>query len=144
MPNLIADIFAGGAEGVFKGIGSLAKDMRSAITGEISPEKKAEIEQKLMELEFVAQKAQTDINLEEAKNPKIFVSGWRPFIGWVCGAALAYTFIGYSLIEWGLSISGSDIKPPVLHTDSLFELVLAMLGMGGLRTFEKVKGVANK
>lgn len=141
MPNIIADIFSGGAEGILKGIGSLAKDVRSAITGEISPEKKAEIEQKLMELEFVAQKAQTDINIEEAKNPNIFVSGWRPFIGWVCGLALAYTFVGYSLIEWGLTIAGSSIKPPVLHTDYLFELVMAMLGMGGLRTFEKVKGV---
>lgn len=142
MPNIIADIFAGGAEGAFKGIGSLAKDVRSAITGEISPEKKAEIEQKLLELEFAAQKAQSDINLEEAKNPNLFVSGWRPSIGWVCSFALAYTFIGYSLIEWGLKIAGSTIQPPVLRTDYLFELVMAMLGMGGLRTFEKVKGVA--
>lgn len=140
--NIISDIFAGGAKGVFEGVGSLAKDLRSAITGEISPEKKADIETKLMELEFVAQKAQTDINLAEAQNPNIFVSGWRPFIGWVCGIALMYTFVGYSLIEWGLALAGSDIKPPILKTDYLFELVLAMLGMGGLRTFEKFKGVA--
>lgn len=142
--SLVSDIFAGGSEGVFKGIGGMAKDIRSAITGDISPDKKAEIETKLLEIEFAAQKAQTDINIVEAQSPSLFVSGWRPYIGWVCGMALAYTFIGYSLLEWALRIADSRIQPPMLHTDYLFELVMAMLGIGGLRTFEKIKGVASK
>lgn len=129
---------------VLTGIGGLAKDIRAAITGDISSEKKAEIQMKLAELEMQANKAQTDINLAEAQNPNLFVSGWRPFLGWICGLSLAYTFIGYSLIEWAVATFHLNIVPPVLHMDYLFELVMAMLGLGGLRTFEKVKGVASK
>src|SRR3990167_746706 len=122
--------------GVLSGIGALAKDIRAAVTGDISPEKKAEIGLKLAEIEAQASKAQTEINLFEAQNPNLFVSGWRPFIGWICGLAIAYHFMGYSLFEWGIAILKLQFPPPVLHTDYLFELVLAMLGIGGLRTFE--------
>lgn len=142
--GLISEIFAGGAKGVFEGIGSLAKDVREAITGDISAEKKAQIQSRLVELEYLSSKAQSDINLAEAQNPNLFVSGWRPAIGWICGLALAYTFIGYSIIEWCLKFSGSDVQPPELHTGYLMELVVSMLGLGGLRTFEKLKGVASK
>ena len=128
--------------GVLSGMGALAKDIRAAVTGDISPEKKAEIQLKLAELEMQASKAQTDINLGEAQNPNLFVSGWRPFIGWTCGFAIAYHFLGYSLFEWAIPIFKLQLTPPVLHTEYLFELVLAMLGLGGLRTFEKMKGVA--
>lgn len=143
---LISGITVDGSmiEKTFSGIGSLIGSVRSAITGDVSPEKKAEIEAKLLELEYNLSKLQTDINLEEAKNPNLFVSGWRPSIGWVCSFALAYTFIFYSLIEWGLRLADSAIQPPDLRVDYLFELVMAMLGLGGLRTFEKIKGVASK
>ena len=90
--------------GVLSGIGALAKDIRAAVTGDISPEKKAEIQLKLAELEMQASNAQTDINLVEAQNPNLFVSGWRPFIGWTCGFAIAYHFLRYSLFEWGIAI----------------------------------------
>lgn len=139
--SLISDIFSGGAEGLLKGVGSLAKDIRIAITGK-DPTKMAEIEAKLVELEFLATKAQSDINLEEAKHPSLFVAGWRPFIGWVCGVSLTYHFIGYSLMEWFIKVYNLDISPPVLDTEGLLGLVIALLGMGGLRTFEKIRGVA--
>lgn len=138
--SLISDIFAGGTKGVLEGIGALAKDIRIAITGK-DPQKMAEIESKLLEMEFIAQKAQTDINLEEAKNPNLFVSGWRPFIGWVCGIGVFYHFIGFSLIEWIIMVFKLNITPPKLDTEGLLGLVIALLGMGGLRTFEKLKGV---
>ena len=86
---------------------------------------------------------QMAINTEEAKSASVFVAGWRPFIGWVCGAALAYTYIGYPFLVWILSIWHPEITAPKLGNDAmLYELMFGMLGMGGLRTFEKYKGVA--
>ncbi len=94
-------------------------------------------------LGFIAQQqnAQSEINKIEAVHPKIFVSGWRPFIGWVCGASLAYTYIVAPFWSWVLVLWYPDVSLPALPTESLFELVLALLGLGGLRTYEKTKGV---
>lgn len=88
--------------------------------------------------------AQAGINAEEARSPSLFVSGWRPFIGWCCGIGLAYVFLVYPLLTWWLALYKPALVPPVLVADHLFELVTAMLGLGGLRTFEKLKGVASK
>ena len=86
-------------------------------------------------------KGQIEINKIEAGSTDRFVSGWRPFIGWVCGTALAYTYIGQPLLAWVLLLTGANATPPSIVGDNLMELVFAMLGLGGLRTFEKVKGV---
>jgi hypothetical protein len=87
--------------------------------------------------------AQIDVNKVEAASPSIFTSGWRPFIGWVCGSALLYTYLGYPFLMWILSVWKPEISPPKLGNDGmLYELLFGMLGLGGLRTFEKVKGVA--
>lgn len=138
---IIETILAGGIKPIFQGIGGLAKDIREAITGEaiLDPTKKAELEAKAMEIEFAAVKAQTDINLEEAKNPNIFVSGWRPFIGWVCGLALGWQFIGNPVFEWVVKLAGKNVIPPAIDSGSLITVLMALLGLGGLRTFEKVK-----
>jgi hypothetical protein len=84
---------------------------------------------------------QIQTNTEEAKHTNLFVSGWRPFIGWVCGLGLTYNFLIYPLLLWIIQVNGSDIKPPPLFADNLMELVLGMLGLGTLRSFEKWKGV---
>ena len=84
---------------------------------------------------------QIQVNTEEAKSASVFVSGWRPFIGWVCGFGLTYNFLIYPLLLWVISINGSTIKPPPLFSENLMELVLGMLGLGALRTYEKWKGV---
>lgn len=89
-----------------------------------------------------ADQAQTDVNKAEAASGSIFVGGWRPFIGWVCGAALAFQYLGRPLAIAGASafhMQGFDL--PGLD-ENLWQLMLGMLGMGGLRTFEKLKGVA--
>lgn len=142
--NILGLIASGGISELMKGVGTLAKDIRSAVTGEISPERKAEIEQKLLELEFASQKAQTDINIEEAKHKSIFVAGWRPAIGWCGAVGLFYHFIGHPIFVWVVSIGGWSIKPPELNTEGLLSLVFAMLGMGGLRTFEKIRNVEGR
>lgn len=87
--------------------------------------------------------AQTQINTAEATNPSVFVAGWRPFIGWVCGMSIAYTFIGYPILLWAAATFRPDMHPPQLVNDGmLWELMFGMLGLGGMRTFEKVKGRA--
>ncbi|MGI0119700.1 3TM-type holin [Zooshikella sp. RANM57] len=84
-------------------------------------------------------------NLEEAKNPSIFVSGWRPALGWLCALLLGYAWIGRDLIVMALALSGhTDVANtlPMIDTGELFSLVFALLGLGGIRSFEKTKGVA--
>lgn len=101
----------------------------------------AELFKAAQEQDFQLALSQIQLNTEEAKSQSIFVSGWRPFIGWVCGIALTYNFIIYPLMLWFIAFYGSTIKPPALFSDVLMELVLGMLGLGTLRTFEKWKGV---
>ena len=148
----LSDIISGGGEGLLKGVGEVAKDIREAITGKsiIDPNKQAEIEMKLLEIqnktqewEYLLAKGQLDINIEEVKNTNILVSGWRPFIGWVCGVGIAWQFILSPLIEWVCKISGKTIIPPTLDTAGLMGLVIPLLGLGGLRTYEKIKGTQN-
>jgi hypothetical protein len=86
-------------------------------------------------------KAQAAVNQQEASSPSLFVAGWRPFIGWACGAALVYSFILVPLGMWIGFVVGKPIpKPPVLD-DHLWELMFGMLGLGGMRTMEKLKGL---
>jgi hypothetical protein len=140
MSGIIGQILAGGVGELLSSAGQFAKDIRQAITGEISPEKKAEIEQRALEIEYALTKAQTDINVEEARHPSIFVAGWRPFIGWICGCSLGWHYIGNPLMTWAVRMAGrSDIIPPTLDTGELMTVLLAMLGLGGMRTFEKFK-----
>ena len=87
---------------------------------------------------------QLEINKAEAQNPNLFVSGWRPAIGWVCAFALLYQYLLKPLAE-GIAASLGHPLPTLPGLDeNLWQLLLGMLGLGGLRTFEKVQGVAAK
>ena len=108
------------------------------------PEAKAKAEGELRSSLQLWDKGQTDINAVEAANTNLFVSGWRPFIGWVCGIALAYQYVAAPLLMWIASSLHIALSAPPKLDGTLWELVFALLGMGGLRTFEKVKGVASK
>jgi hypothetical protein len=106
---------------------------------------KHEAEMEILETVQDAVKGQIEINKVEAAHKSIFVAGWRPSIGWCCSISIAYSFILAPVITWLGPVFAPDLPPPpVLDTDQLFQLVLAMLGMGGLRTFEKMKGVARE
>lgn len=94
--------------------------------------------------DFQLRLAQTKINEKEAEHPSIFVSGWRPFIAWVSGVALAYNFLIYPLMLWIVAAFGATFTPPPLFSENLMELVMGMLGLAGYRTYEKIKGVASK
>jgi hypothetical protein len=87
-------------------------------------------------------KGQLDINKEEAKHRSIFVSGWRPSVGWVCSIAMAYHFVVQPLIVFGVTVAGVEIPElPKFDMNSLMTVLMGMLGLGGLRTFEKTKGL---
>lgn len=108
-------------------------------------EAKEEFERDLMSAVMSAGEAQNKVNLAEAQHRSVFVAGWRPFIGWTCGVGIAWAFIGQPMATWFLYAFYPDVPPlPQLQSDALFQLVLAMLGMGGLRTFEKLKGVSRE
>lgn len=83
---------------------------------------------------------QAEINKVEAAHRSIFVAGWRPFIGWICGLGILWAFIGHPLFEWVVALKSLDVVPPSINTDHLLELVLALLGLGALRTAEKLTG----
>lgn len=88
-------------------------------------------------------KAQMAINQAEAASNSTFVAGWRPFIGWVCGSAFAYAFVIQPLLTFVLAASNVHTQPlPVVSLDSMMPVLLGMLGLGGMRSFEKYKGVA--
>ena len=87
--------------------------------------------------------AQVEINKVEAGHRSIFVAGWRPFIGWVCGFALAYNFVIRDLIAWVIINTGAEASlPPDLATGDLMTVLLGMLGLGAFRTVEKFGGKA--
>ncbi len=84
-------------------------------------------------------KAQLEVNKVEAANENVFVSGWRPFIGWACGVSLAYHFIAEPIIQYIFIANGIQFETPEFDFSQLSTIVMAMLGMSTLRTYEKTK-----
>lgn len=127
-------------------IGQVLVRAREAITGEriTDPTELAKIDLELAKMQEAVNTGQIEINKIEAAHKSLFVAGWRPFIGWVCGFAIAYAFVAQPLIEWAVRLYGSDIATPVINTDTLYQLVIAMLGLAGLRTYEKKTGVSRE
>ena len=85
---------------------------------------------------------QIEINKIEAGHRSVFVSGWRPFIGWICGASLVWHFIGYPIATYLTAISMPELIIPQLGSaDDLMTLVISLLGLGGFRTVEKLNSI---
>lgn len=103
-----------------------------------------ENEQKLVEIMAKSDENQVEVNKEEAKSSSLFVSGWRPFIGWVCGSAFAYFYIVQPFLSFILTAAGHPIALPRVEFGEMSSVLLGMLGLGGMRTWEKTKGVASK
>ena len=87
---------------------------------------------------------QMEINKAEAASSSIFVSGWRPSVGWVCSAGFAVQFVIGPLAEWGAALAGHPVKFPQMDTGTMMPLLLGMLGLSGMRSAEKMQGVAAK
>ena len=108
-------------------VSGLGMEIRELIKGkEIDP-------QQLIQL-------QSEINKMEAQHRTVFVAGWRPAIGWVCAFALAYNFVLRDLLIWFL---GQEQVPPALQMEHLMTVLIGMLGLGGMRTFEKLNNKSN-
>ena len=105
---------------------------------------KEALEKELVDAANSVMLAQTEINAAEAQHISIFVAGWRPFIGWVCGVGIAWSMVVQPVAQWAMIAWGAGTELPTIDTSYLMELVTAMLGMSGLRTFEKMRGVARR
>ena len=84
--------------------------------------------------------AQIDVNKEQAKHPSIFIAGARPSIMWICAFGLGGQFVFLPVAAWYIAITGQPIPLPEIETEGLMSLTLALLGLGGMRTFEKKNG----
>ena len=124
------------------GIGAVS-DLASTVINKIWPDKSEEEKQQLAAAVMVVQ-GQLDINKVEAANPSVFVSGWRPFIGWVCGSACAWNWIGLPIAKMALVLWGHPLDLAAANLTEMMPVLLGMLGLGSLRTLEKINGVAAK
>jgi hypothetical protein len=124
------------------GLGSVA-DLAGSIINKIWPDKSEQEKQQLAAAVMVVQ-GQLDINKAEAANPSVFVSGWRPFIGWVCGAGCAWNWIGLPIAKAAFMAFGHVLNVSPADLSEMMPLLLGLLGLGTLRTVEKIQGVAAK
>lgn len=122
------------------GVGAVA-DLAGTVINKIWPDKSEQEKQQLAAAVMVVQ-GQLDINKAEAANPSVFVSGWRPAIGWVCGAACAWNWIGLPIAKFAMLAIGHPLNMQPADLGEMLPILMGMLGLGGLRTVEKINGVA--
>lgn len=101
---------------------------------------KAELEQGLLTAMIQSGIAQQEVNKAEAQHASLFVAGWRPAVGWTCALGFFWTFVGHPVATWAMLLLGRPEQLPVIDHEILMELVFGLLGMAGLRTFEKFRG----
>ena len=122
------------------GIGAVS-DLIGTVVSRIWPDKTEAEKQQLAAAMMIVQ-GQLDINKVEAASPTLWVSGARPFIMWVCGSAFAWNWIGLPVLKAGLLLAGIDFDVAPADMSEMSPILIGMLGFGGLRTVEKIKGVA--
>ena len=122
------------------GIGAVA-DWATSTVDKIWPDKSEQERAQIAAAVAVVQ-GQLEINQAEAANPRLWTSGWRPAVGWVCALALCYQFVARPLVQFGFAAAGVVLAPMLGIDENLWELLAGMLGLGSLRSFEKVKRVA--
>lgn len=117
-------------------------DLINTAINKIWPDKSEQEKQQLAAAVLIVQ-GQLDINKTEAASTSVFVSGWRPFIGWVCGAACAWNWLGLSIAKFvAITFLAHTIDLKPADISEMMPVLMGMLGLGGLRTVEKIKGVA--
>ena len=116
-------------------------DFASTIVSRIWPDKSQQEQQQLAAVLTMVQ-GQMAINQAEASNESTFVAGWRPFIGWACGMACVWNWMGLPIAKLGLTLAGHPIALSPADLSEMMPVLMGMLGLGGLHTFERVKGVS--
>lgn len=126
------------------GVGAIVETVGKVIDDlHTSDKEKRELDLRELEIRQATDLAQMEVNRAEAQHMSLFVAGWRPAIGWIGAASMAYQFIAYPLLLWVLAGWFPDVKPPpMLDTDALWVVLTGMLGIAGMRSVEKVRGVA--
>ena len=132
------------------GIGAIIDSVGKVASDLITTDKeRIELELEGKRIDQATDLAQMEVNKTEAQNQNLFVAGWRPAVGWVGAAAMAYQFLAYPLLVWAWTwmqaeqIVPAEVKPPpMLDTDALWVILSGMLGIAGMRSFEKTRGVA--
>jgi hypothetical protein len=119
---------------------SAGLDLANTVVKTIWPDKSQEERDQLAAALALVQ-GQMDINKAEAGSASVFVAGARPFIMWICGVGLAMQFIVSPLLQWGAAMFGKTVILPPLDMGTLLTLLLGMLGLGSMRTVERIKGV---
>lgn len=139
----LQDLIGGSiADGIGKIIGLFKIDPTVALEKKVELEK-LQFEMQSKVLDSVAQMsiAQNEVNKAEATNTSLFIAGWRPYIGWVCGTGLAFQFLVGPIVTWLAALNGKPVVFPTLDMGTLLTLLLGMLGLGGMRTYEKINGL---
>ena len=134
------------------GIGAIVDSVGKIASDLVTTDKeRLELELRAKELDQALDLAQIEVNKAEAAHNSIFVAGWRPAIGWIGAAAMAYQFLLYPMMLWCWTyfqgtgwIPKELTPPPVLDADQLWVILSGILGIAGMRSFEKTKGVASK
>lgn len=122
------------------GIGAVA-DLANTVVNKIWPDK-SEQERAEIAAAVALVQGQLEINKAEAGSSSLFVAGWRPSIGWVCSAACAWNWIGLPVAKAGLLLAGLKLELSPADLSEMMPVMLGMLGLGAMRSFDKVKGVA--
>ena len=129
---VLGKIFGGDT---LKTVGTVIDDLH------FSGEEKEKLKLQMKEIDAKLKEKQLDINQAEASHRSVFVSGWRPFLGWVSGLSIGYVYLFQPILDMILQMFGVEVDWVVLDLGQLMPLVLGMLGLGGLRSFEKAKGL---
>ena len=129
---VLGKIFGGDT---LKTVGTVIDDLH------FSGEEKEKLKLQMKEIDAKLKEKQLDINKVEAGHKSIFVAGWRPFLGWISGLSIGYVYLLQPLLDMILQMFDVKIDWVVLDLGQLMPLVLGILGLGGLRSFEKARGL---
>ena len=121
------------------GLGAVA-GLAETVINKLFPDKSEQERQQLAMAMTVIQ-GQLDTNKAEAGSPNMFVAGWRPFVGWICGTGFGVQFVIGPLAEWISALAGHPVKFPQMDLGTMMPLLFGLLGLGGMRTVEKIQGV---
>ena len=132
---MLGKLFGDTAGGVIKAVAEVADEYFE--TDEEKRQFQERVEQRIAE----TNKAMIELNKQEAQHRSIFVAGWRPFVAWICGVAMGLKFIVFPLVVFAFALFGIEVIPPDIGWQELSVVLMGLLGLGGLRTVEKARGL---
>lgn len=136
-----AETVVAGVKGIL-GMVKLSPELKAQLDAQLTAEN-VDLEKAQLAASLAVAQGQLEINKQEAASTSLFIAGWRPAVGWVCVTALAYAYVLEPFLKFVVAIHHPDLVAhlPVLDTGNLLStLLIPLLGLGALRTFEKVKG----